>query len=138
MTIKSYVVNEGTLTLGTVGTLIDATAQVEEVAIEWDENVADSRPTLSGEELAGKATYTAKVSGTVIQDLTAGGLVEFTWTNKGMIVPFRLVPANVLERAIVGQLRVAPLKAGGKVLDEPSSDFEWGCIGQPVLEDDLA
>lgn len=141
MTVQSYVVQEGTLTLGPVpgggASVTNATAQVESVAVDWSEDVADDRPTLSGESLAGKAKYTATLGGTVIQDLTVGGLTEFTWTNKGKIVPFTLVPSGAAARAITGDVRISPLKVGGDVEEEPSSDFEWGCIGEPVLGDDL-
>jgi hypothetical protein len=131
--IKSYTMKEGTLTLGSVGTSIDATAQVTEGAVEWSEDVEDSVPTLSGEELAGEATYTATLTGTVIQDLEDGGLTDFTWINKGKIVPFEFTPAAATGRTITGSVRLSPLKVGGSVKSKPTADFTWTCIGEPVL-----
>lgn len=134
MGIKSYKMEEGLLSLGSVGTSIDATAQVTEGAVEWSEDVEDAVPTLSGEELAGEATYTATLSGTVIQDLDAlAGLVDFTWANKGKVMPFEFTPATATGRTITGQVRIAPLKVGGAVKSRPTADFEWACIGEPVL-----
>ena len=133
MPIKSYKIQEGTLQLGTVGTSIDATAQVEEGTVSWSEDVEDSRPTLSGEELAGEAKYSATLSLKLIQDLEDGGLVDFTWDNKGVIVPFEFTPATATGRVITGSVRIAPMDVGGAVTTRPSSDVEWACIGDPVL-----
>lgn len=133
MPINSYVMNEGTLSLGSVGSLIDATAQLTEGSVNFKEDVEDSVSVLSGEELSGEAKYPATLSGTVIQDLTPGGLTDFTWTNKGKVVPFEFVPAAAEERTITGSVRIGPLKVGGKVKSKPTADFEWACIGDPVL-----
>lgn len=138
MPIKSYKVDEGTLILGAVGSPIDITAQVTEAAVDFSEEVEDAVPTLSGEKLEGDATYPATLSGTVIQDLSDAGLVDFTWNNRGQVVPFQFTPAAVTERIITGSVRIAPLKVGGAVGTKgPTSDFEWACIGDPVLGADL-
>ncbi len=133
MPIKSYVLDRGTLSLGAVGAIIDATAQVTQGAVEWAESVTDSTPVLSGEEQPGDVTYTATLTGTVIQDLSAGGLTDFTWTNKGAVVPFTFVPADLANRTVTGNVRISPLKVGGTVRSKPTSDFTWACIGEPVL-----
>ena len=133
MPIKSYKIDEGTLQLGSLGTAIDATAQVEEGALNWSEDVADSRPTLSGEELAGDANYTAVLALKLIQDMTDGGLVEFTWEHAGEILPFEFSPATATGRTITGNLRIKPLDVGGPVKTTPSSDVEFQIIGMPVL-----
>lgn len=134
MPIKSYKMDEGTLQLGSPASSIDATAQVTEGAVAWSEDVEDSVPTLSGEELAGEATYTATLSGTVIQDLDAvEGLVDFTWANKGKVIPFQFTPATAAGRTVTGNVRISPLKVGGAVKTRPTADFEWTCIGEPVL-----
>lgn len=133
MPIKSYKIDEGTLQLGEALTAIDATAQVEEGRISWSEDVEDSRPTLSGEELAGEARYSATLSLKLIQDLTDNGLVDFTWDHKGEIVPFEFTPATATGRTITGNVRISPMDVGGPVRTRPSSDVEWTCIGDPVL-----
>lgn len=131
--IKSYKMNEGTLSLGSVETSIDATAQVTEGAVEWSEDVEDAVPTLSGEELEGDATYGATLTGTVIQDLEDGGLTDYTWANKGKIVPFEFSPSTATGRTITGMVRLSPLKVGGEVKTKPTADFTWACIGEPIL-----
>lgn len=136
MTIKSYKVDEGVLTFG-VGTPMVATAQVTSAAVDFDEEVEDSIFTLSGEELDGVASYPAKLSGTFVQDITEGGLIEWSWENKGTVVAFTYVPSSAAGRSITGDVRVRPLKAGGDVRTKPTADFEWVCIGDPVLGDDL-
>lgn len=139
MPIKSYKVGPGLLRLGEVATVMEATPQVTEVGVEWSEDVEDAVPVLSGEELAGEATYTATLTGTVLQDdLVASGLVRWTWDNKGKVVPFEFVPNNALESGITGMVRISPLKVGGAVKSRPTSDFEWSCIGEPAFADSLA
>lgn len=138
MAISSYKVDEGVLTVGPVGSAQVMTAQITTATVEWSEDVADSVRTLSGEELAGDATYTATLSGTAIQDLSDNGLVEWTWAQKGKVHPFTFTPASATERSITGQLRVGPLDVGGDVgANGPTSDFSWGCIGEPLLGADL-
>lgn len=136
--IKSYEMNEGTLTVGAVGSPIDVTAQVTKAAVDFSEEVADSKRTLSGEELSGAAKYPAKLSGTVIQDLSTAGIVEWTWAQRGKIHPFQFTPAETTGRVVTGSVRIVPLKVGGEVGENgPESDFEWVCIGDPVLGSDL-
>lgn len=138
MPISSYVMNEGELVLGAVGSSVTATAQVTSGAVDWEENVEDPVPTLSGEELEGEATYTATLSGTVVQDdLADTGLTVWTWTNKGQIVPFQFTPAAVTEKVITGNVRIRPLKVGGDVKKKNTADFEWACIGEPTIGADL-
>lgn len=138
MPIKTYTVDQGVLSVGSAGSLLDMTAQVRSVSVEFSEDVGDDRPTLSGDVLAGKATYPATVTGTVIQDLSEDGVVEYTWTNRGRVVPFTLVPSNTAQRSISGNLRIAPLNVGGEAGEEgPEADFEWAVIGDPVLGADL-
>jgi hypothetical protein len=139
MPVKAYKVGPGELTFGTAGTLVDFTAQVTEAAVDWSEDVEDDVPTLDGGQLDGEATYTASLSGTFVQDLTAGtGVVPWSWTNKGARVPFSYTPNNDEDAAFTGVVRVAPLKAGGAVKSKPTSDFEWACIGEPQLVHGLA
>lgn len=134
MTIKKYQVGEGVLTVGSAVAAQTMTAQMESVHIEWKEDAKDPRKTLSGESLPGAVTYTATLTGTVIQDLSDGGLVEWTWEHMGSTQPFTFSPASATGREITGDLRVGPLDVGGDVdEDAPTSDLSWACIGQPVL-----
>lgn len=134
MTIKSYSMEEGSLILGDVGTTLDITAQVRDAAVDFDENAEDDRPTLSGEKLRGKVTHPATLSGTVLQDLSDDGVVEYTWTHRGQEVPFRFVPDVDSAKEVTGVCRIKPLKVGGEAgEDGPEAEFEWVCIGDPVL-----
>lgn len=138
MAISSFKLGPGTLTLG-AGPL-DVSAQVTKGLIEWSEAVtnAEAIPVLSGEEIPAEedATYTAKLSCTFVQDtLAAGGLIAYSWTNKGAEVPFRFVPNDALEREVTGDLRVHPINIGGDVRARNTSDVSFACIGDPILGD---
>lgn len=139
MPIKSYSMEEGSLILGAAGAALDITAQVRDASVDFDENVEDDRPVLSGEKLAGKVTHPATLSGTVLQDLSDDGIVEFTWANRGKQVPFSFVPDVDSAKAVTGVVRIKPLKVGGEAgEDGPEAEFEWACIGDPVLGANLA
>lgn len=137
MATKSYTVGPGLWTVGTSGTSQDFTAQVTELGIEWDEKVEDGVPTLDGGELAGEAAYSAKLTANVFQDLTDGGMVEWTWTNKGGLFPFTYTPNDEEGAAFSGVVRVKPLDVGGEVKKKGTSKVEWACIGEPVMAHDL-
>jgi hypothetical protein len=136
--VKAYKVGPGTLTFGSGVDLKDFTAQVTSCEVDWEEDVEDDLPTLDGGQLDGDATYSATLSGTFVQDISAGGVVDWSWENKGARVPFSYEPNSAEDAAFSGVCRVRPLKAGGEVKSKPTSDFEWACIGEPVLAHGLA
>ena len=137
MTVKSNTLGPGTFSIGSVGTPLDLTAQVTSLKVEFSEDVEDSVPTLSGETLEGEASYPATLTGTLVQDLTEEGMFDYTWTNKGTIVPFTFTPSTAAGRTVTGNCRVAPLNLGGDVKVKNTTDFTWTVIGDPVLGDDL-
>jgi hypothetical protein len=88
------------------------------------------RAVLDGSTIAGDRTYTATLEATVYQDdLTAGDLIDYSWTHKGTQVPFTFTP-YAGGRAITGQLVVDPLDVGGDVNKKNTSDIKWGCVGR--------
>lgn len=136
MAISTYKPGPGLLTLG-AGPL-DASAQVTACAIEPEESVETEAAVdvLDGTELPEEetATYKYKLTASFLQDaLTAGGLVEYTWDNAGVIVPFDFVPNDTLAQKVTGELRVIPLKIGGEVKKRATSDWSVRIIGTPVL-----
>lgn len=133
MAVVAYRVGPGELTFGATTTLKDYTAQVTACTVEWTEDVEDAVPTLDGGELDGEPSYSAVLSGTFVQDISDGGLVEWTWTNKGVKFPFTYTPNTDEGASFSGVVRIAPLNAGGDVKSKPTADFSWACIGEPVM-----
>lgn len=129
MTINSYKVGAGTLTLGS-GDLAVA-AQCLSAAVIPSEAVktSDPIPVLSGEELAGSSssTISARFKGKFLQDGGAAGVVAFSYANAGDIVEFAYVPNTGESAAVAGFVRVVPLQIGGDVskTDRAQSDFDW-------------
>jgi hypothetical protein len=65
----------------------------------------------------------------------ADGVVAYTWANKGKSVPFTFTPNTDAGATVTGNIVIDPLDVGsddeyGSVMD---SDFEWACVGEPVL-----
>jgi hypothetical protein len=137
MPVNAQVMGPGTFSIGSVGTPLDLTAQVTSLRVEFSEEVEDSVPTLSGESLEGAASYPATLTGTLVQDLTEAGMFDYTWTNKGSIVPFTFTPSTAAGRTVTGECRIAPLNLGGDVRTKNTTEFTWAIIGDPVLGDDL-
>lgn len=128
----------GTLTIGTVGEALDFSGQATSAAITWKVDSEDDTPTLDWSVLAGDRTYAATLEATVYQDdLLDGGLVRYSWDNKGAQVPFTYTPYTT-GVSIVGQLIVDPLDVGGDVKKRNTSDVKWACVGEPTLADDLS
>lgn len=137
MPIKSNKLGPGTLTIGEVGTPVDFSAQIASCTVKWTVEQEDSIPVLSGDELEGDETWKASLSGNMVLDLSDDGIVEWTWGNKGALVPFTFVPDTVAAKAISGIVKVKPLDVGGDAKKTMRSDFEWSCSGEPTLGADL-
>lgn len=127
----------GTLTFGATGSLMDVSAQVTKCATKWKANAGNDVTTLSGAVLPGDRNYTCQLAFTVHQDdLAAGGMTDWTYTNKGSQVPFTFTPKNG-GRSIAGEITVDPIDTGGDVGARNTTDVTWDCVGEPVLADDL-
>lgn len=129
---------DGLLVIGSAGTAVDLAARCSSATIKWKKDADDSEEMLSGDVEAGDVTYTAQLTAKLKQgDLSASGLVAFSWLHKGVQLPFTYRP-YADGPAIVGQLVVDPLDVGGDVGTKPVSDITWDCIGEPDLgADDL-
>lgn len=136
MTIKTYDLGPGTLTLG-AGAL-QVAAQLTSCRVEASENVAssDAVPVLSGEELAGseRITFTYTLAGNLFQTLDTGEVVAWSWTNKGTAQAFAFVPSTAEAASVEGFTYPVPITIGGDVTgtagnrgDKPRSDFSWRC-----------
>jgi hypothetical protein len=136
MVIKFYECDNGTLILGT-GPL-NVSAQVRACRVTCSENVTrtDAKKVLSGEELPAteRASYTFQLTGTLLQDPEAAGVVDWSWDEKGTEQNFVFSPNDSEDRGVQGILRPIPLDFGGDVGDtSPESDFTWSIVGTPVL-----
>jgi len=131
MPVKSYVLGPGVLELGTDPDNLDYAAQVRSMLVRVAERVTrvEAIPVLSGEELAGAETvdHDATLVGNVIQDPTSGGMVDFTWTNRGVPVFIRFVPSTAAGRVVTGTVVPVPLDFGGDVdrTSRPEAAISW-------------
>jgi hypothetical protein len=83
----------GVLTIGSAGAPLDFSGRCTKAAVTWKVDTSDDVAVLSGDTIAGDRTYTATLEATVYQDdLTAGGLVDYSWAHKGETVPFTFQP----------------------------------------------
>lgn len=139
MPVKSYVLGPGTLELGTTPAAMDVSAQVRSMLVRTAERVTrvEAIPVLSGEELEGTETvdHDATLVGNVIQDPTVDGMVDFTWTNRGVPVFVRFVPSTSVGREVTGTVVPVPLDFGGDVdrTTRPEAAITWRFTEFPDL-----
>lgn len=137
MTIQKYTMGPGTLTLGAYAD--DAECQVKSLKVSASEKVktTDPQPMLCGEDLTTPDVVTLewKLTGKLLQDLRAAGLIAYTWTNAGDEVAFTFVPNTAADRAVSGTVRIIPLSVGGDAGSQPDDDISWTIIGTPTLGD---
>lgn len=137
MPVKSYVLGPGTLELGEAP--LNVSAQVRSMVVRVSERVTrvEAIPVLSGEELAGAedVDHDAVLVGNVIQDLSADGMVDYTWANRGVAVPVRFVPSTAEGRECTGVVVLVPLEFGGDVdkTKRPEAPVSWRFSEFPEL-----
>ena len=125
----------GELKIG--GDELDISCQMTEVKITWDIDEDDAVPVLCGGTMPGDTTYQAKLEGEAYQDLTEGGIVEYTWKNRGEIKSVTLTPTTGKAK-ITGSIVIQPLELGGEVGKKNTSDIEFSFSGDPVFEPNVA
>lgn len=140
MTTQSYKYGNGKLILGAGGSL-EITAQLTKCSIQAKENVEtiDAIPVLDDTEIEEEeeVTFDWTISGSLLQDLAAAGVVDWSWENAGTEQPFVYVPDLPSDRGVEGVIKsVTPLTLGGEVTkpkNRPQSDFEWRVKRTPIF-----
>ncbi len=125
----------GTVKVGETGTEVDFSCQVTAAHVDWEVDEGDEVTVLCGEIVPGARSYTAMFAGTLLQDLDAGGIVDYSWAHKGEQLPFIFVPIDTPTGIEVsGTIILTPLSVGGDEAGQNmTSDFEWPCVGDPDL-----
>lgn len=136
MPITADKLGDGVLTLGS-GPL-DASLQVKGAKVTASENVQSSEPVkvLGGGQVDGaeSVSFTYALEGTILQDLIPGGVVAWSWANKGTEQPFTFTPNDSLAATVTGVVKPVPLQIGADEVDADYMDapFTWRCVGEPV------
>lgn len=135
MTVSTEVLGPGTLTIGETGSPIDASCLVNGAKITVTKDQSDATKKLCGDEAPGAVTYTFALTGNVDQDLaTATGLHALSWNSAGTVQPFTFTPSTEVGATATGSLTIDPLEFGGDEMGaDMTSDFEWSCVGKPVI-----
>ena len=137
MATESYKVGPGTLELGS-GPLA-VSGQFSEVTINPSESVKSSDDidlldgtTLDGDEIA---SYSFTLTGTLVQDLSAAGVIAWSWSNKGTEQAFSFVPNTVEDREVSGLLVPVPITIGGAAKATATAQITWRIVGDPTFGD---
>lgn len=137
-TPASFKMGPGTVKLGPAG-VQNISIQVTSFTVTFAESVETTPavPVLTGDELPAEETPTVTwaVSGNIIQDLEAAGVVAYSWTNSKAELALEFIPNTVAARKVTGTIVMVPINLGGDSKARPQSDFTWrGKAGtMPVL-----
>lgn len=135
MTVHTYTVGPGTLTLGDTDTPFSSQVRACEVRVTENVTTTDPVPVLSGEEVPGEsdATFSYVLVTDFQADLEANGTIDYSWTNAGLLVPFSYTPNTALGRSVDGELWIVPLNIGGTAKTKPNTEVTWRIEGTPDL-----
>jgi hypothetical protein len=124
----------GTLTIGEVGSEVDASCLVNSAKITPSKSSTDPTTKLCGTVKKGSNTYTYALSGNVDVDAgEASGLFALCQSNAGGEVPFTFVPSTDVGTTATGTIVLDPLEFGGDEYGSTMvSDFEFSLVGPPV------
>ena len=132
MPAKVQKLGPGELMLGPDLDQLDMSCQITNALLTPNKDTEDPTPVLCGDVIPGASTYNWQLSGTALVDVTAGGIVQWTWEHENTVVAFRFVPNSSVGTAFEGQVVVDPLAVGGDSGQNMSQDFEWSCVGRPT------
>jgi hypothetical protein len=134
MAAKVSKLGPGLLTVGETVGLQDVSCQLTAARVAWSVDTDDDTVVLCGDTVPGARTYTSELTGTMFQDLSVGGFVEFSWDNKGTEQPFTFTPSSADAATVAGTVIVDPIDVGGdEAGSNMSSDFTWTIVGEPTF-----
>jgi hypothetical protein len=124
----------GVLTIGEVGTSVDASCLVNNAKITNEKDEADSTTKLCGTVKPGNVTYTYALEGNVdVDPAEADGLFQLCQSHAGEEYPFTFVPNSEDGTAASGTLVLDPLDFGADNYgDDMTSDIAFSLVGAPT------
>lgn len=120
-----------TATVTPAGGTTAFSCQITSAVVAWSDDAEDDLAVLCGDEEPGEITWSATLSGDMVQDPDV--LVPWTWTHKGEKFRSVFIPSTLAGKQVVGVLVVKPLDFGGEVQSTASSGFEWEYVGEPSM-----
>lgn len=133
---KIHTLGPGTLVLGSVGTQLDMSCQLTEIKFAAEGDSEDPENVLCGDVIAGARTYNWTMSGALFQDIEKDGVIDWSWKNAGVEVPFKFVPDATTGASVTGRVTVDPIEFGGTVKTKNKSEIEWSISGAPNFSPD--
>lgn len=130
MPAKVFKLGPGTLTLGTEP--LDISCQITDSLLTPNKDSEDAVTVLCGDVIPGAVTYAWQLTGTVLTDLSAGGMAEYCFTNRQSVVAFEYTPNTAAAASFAGQLVIDPLDIGGKSGQNMTAEFEFDLVGDPI------
>jgi hypothetical protein len=136
MTIKSYTLGPGALTIGADTGLTVFSSQVTSCKLTPKVDVGDPINVLSGEQVPGDRDESFTLDGTLLQDFgVTASTTEWLFEHRGELQDFVFTPNTANGREVTGQLTVEAIDVGGDVKTKPTSDFSFTLNGAPVFAD---
>ncbi len=122
---KIRTLGPGTLMIGETASQQKFDADTTNVKLKPDVSTSDPTTFLDGHEESGEATVTWKMTGSITEDFSAGGVQAFCIKNMGKSLPFTFKPNKNAALSATGKVKIVPLAIGGDVKTQNSQDFEF-------------
>jgi len=137
MAVLESKLKNGTLSLGPTATALDVSCQVTNVRIGSAYSDDGSAVTvLCGETVpAPRKSDGHKLEGTLIQEFSATGWVQYVWDNDLATVAFEYVPNDYDAPTITGSvvIEIPAETYGGDAGPRLTSDFSWSMPTKPTF-----
>lgn len=127
MAIKTVTVGAGTLTLAVKSGdgAKDFSSQITSARFEPEASKSDPILVLSGETIESADSFGGKLSVEFLQDLSANGIVDYSFTNAGKEADFVYTPNTANKAKLTGTVIIEPLPVGDSVGDIAKASVSW-------------
>jgi len=124
----------GVLKIGTTGTELDVSCNVNNAKITSDKTEDDPRTMLCGDVKPGKVTYGYTLEGNIDADIDdAAGFFALTQSAPGSSQSFIFTPNTDIGTTATGTLVIDPLDFGADNMGDPvQSDFSFTIVDAPT------
>jgi len=133
MAVSAHKLGPGFLKFGATGSEQEFGTHVTRIELAPSWNEEDPVPVLSGDQYLDEGTFEGTISGEFLQEYTLDGLVNWTWTNTGKVVPFTFTPRGDAELTYSGECQVRAVTVGGDVKTANTAEFEWKVLELPEV-----
>lgn len=134
MTTISQTLGPGVLKFGETGSEREFSSATTKTEFSPEVKTEDAVALLDGSHHQPTGEWGGTISGTFYQEYGAAGLIAWCFEHAGELMPFVFTPRSGTGLiTFSGQCTIQPVKVGGDVLKENTTDFSFTIVGKPDM-----